>query len=120
MPPPPLADPGECGSDDAPIVGDGVSSGKPEAASQAVAVAMAIAEGGFEGRRPPSFTIGFDDEGWMDGWASTICVNFSLLIRSNPFLVGYDGKPKGINTRIWRNPGYDIPSVFFQTKPNTG
>lgn len=47
MPPPPPADPGECGSDDAPIAGDGVSSGKTEAASQAVAVAVAtpIAEG---------------------------------------------------------------------------
>ncbi|PON77325.1 Serine/threonine protein kinase [Parasponia andersonii] len=44
-PTPPPVDPGECGSGDAPIAGDGVSSGKTEAASQAVAVATPIAEG---------------------------------------------------------------------------
>ncbi|EXC04127.1 ATPase family AAA domain-containing protein 1-A [Morus notabilis] len=44
-PTPPPADPGECGSGDAPIAGDGASSAKTEAASQAVAVSTPIAEG---------------------------------------------------------------------------
>ena len=44
-PTPPPADPGECGSGDAPIAGDGVSSGKNEVASQAVVVSTPIAEG---------------------------------------------------------------------------
>lgn len=45
MPPAPPADPGECGSDDVRIAGDGVTNGKTETASQAVAVATPIAEG---------------------------------------------------------------------------
>ncbi|XP_062115969.1 uncharacterized protein LOC133830079 isoform X2 [Humulus lupulus] len=44
-PTPPPADPGECGSGDAPIAEDAVTSGKNEVASEAVAVSTPIAEG---------------------------------------------------------------------------
>ncbi|KAL5543937.1 hypothetical protein UlMin_007721 [Ulmus minor] len=44
-PPPPPVDPGECGSGDAPIAGDGASTGKTDAASHAVALGTPIADG---------------------------------------------------------------------------
>ncbi|KAM1788666.1 hypothetical protein ACFX11_038922 [Malus domestica] len=45
LPPAAAADPGECGPEDAPVAGDGVTSGKTEAAAPAVAVTTPIAEG---------------------------------------------------------------------------
>ncbi|KAM1025612.1 hypothetical protein ACFX14_038640 [Malus domestica] len=45
LPPAGAADPGECGPEDAPVAGDGVTSGKTEAAAPAVAVTTPIAEG---------------------------------------------------------------------------
>ncbi|XP_068305015.1 uncharacterized protein [Pyrus communis] len=45
LPPAAAADPGECGPEDAPVAGDGVPSGKTEAAAPAVAVTTPIAEG---------------------------------------------------------------------------
>ncbi|KAM1185983.1 hypothetical protein TB2_014858 [Malus domestica] len=44
-PPAAAADPGECGPDDSPPAGDGVTSGKTEATAPDVAVAAPIAEG---------------------------------------------------------------------------
>ncbi|KAL6280916.1 hypothetical protein ACE6H2_017797 [Prunus campanulata] len=44
-PPTAAADPGECGLADVPAAGDGVSSGKTDAATQAVSVTPPIAEG---------------------------------------------------------------------------
>ncbi|KAM2820110.1 hypothetical protein PS2_038449 [Malus domestica] len=45
LPPAAAADRGECGPEDAPVAGDGVTSGKTEAAAPAVAVTTPIAEG---------------------------------------------------------------------------
>ncbi|XP_009375231.2 uncharacterized protein LOC103964067 isoform X2 [Pyrus x bretschneideri] len=45
LPPAAAADPAECGPEDAPVAGDGVPSGKTEAAAPAVAVTTPIAEG---------------------------------------------------------------------------
>lgn len=44
-PPTAAADPGECGLADVPAAGDGVTSGKTDAATQAVSVTPPIAEG---------------------------------------------------------------------------
>ncbi|KAF3440708.1 hypothetical protein FNV43_RR18994 [Rhamnella rubrinervis] len=64
-----------------------------------------------------AFAISFDDEGWMDGWAST---NFLLLIRSNPLGMG------GIRwqEKMTLTTGYgkipEIMSVPNQTDWNVG